>query len=106
VNIVFALRVTSNRYPDQHNCRNFWPRQSRPESLRLLFVGILEGGVPTETIQWILDNRNACWVVQRGWGRLVLPCHLKCVDNFKRLLEEMVAHQAHLHRCESTMYEV
>jgi hypothetical protein len=23
VNIVFALRVTSNRYPDQHNCRNF-----------------------------------------------------------------------------------
>jgi len=74
LNTVFGPHIMSNCYPDRHNCGNFWPRVSLDlNPCNFFFVGILEGGVPMETIQWILDNRNACWVVQRGWGRLVSP---------------------------------
>jgi len=77
-----------------------------PESLRLLFEGLLEGGVCTKTIHWIGDDKNACLIMQRGWGRFVLPCYCKHVVSFKRLLKGMVATSStywqkkkSLHRC-------
>jgi hypothetical protein len=92
--------------------QNFWPHVSPDLNPCDFFLWGFLKAFPQKPFNTILDDRNACWVVQRGWERLVSPCHFKSVTIFKRLLKETVAtsstywYNKYLCRCEGTMYEV
>ena len=66
-----------------------------PESLRVLFVGRLEGGVRIKTIHWIGDDRNACWVYRGAEEDLCRHVITNMSSASRGNSKEWWAHQAH-----------